>query len=440
MAEDRELPLVTVTVTLRGGKYLEAAGKEGLADLTGYLLTKGGTKDLSAEDLDERLAFLAANLSSSVGADRGTVSLNFLSKDLDEGLKLLRDVLTEPRFQESRLALRKEQLLTDMKTRNDDSADIESRERNILIHGEGFYTSRYSTRASVEAIQRADLVAFHQTWFDPKNMLVAVSGDIARAEAVKRLERLFADWPFKGKAAPPVPRPDHRMPEGLFIVDKDVNQGRVSVLLPGVLRTDPDFFAIQLLNDILGGGGFTSRITNRVRSDEGLAYSAGSSLSGGVWYPGVLSAGFQSKSRTCAYATRVVLEEMGKMRTADVTDEELLTAKRSFIETLPRRFTTKAQTMSLFVDEELTGRSRTDPNYYANFRANLEKVSKADIRKAAERLLQADQASILVVGKKVDLLNPDPKNPVSYPSLAGGKVADVPLRDPMTMKPIVPAK
>ena len=436
IAEDRELPLVTISITLRGGTYLDPSGKEGLADLAGYLLSKSGTKSYTAEELEEKLAFLAANLASFVGDERGVVSLNLLSKDLDEGLKLLREVLTEPRFQESRLVLRKEQLLTEMKTRNDDSSDIERRERSFLTTGEGYVANRYTTKASIDAVRREDLVALHREWFDPRNMIVAASGDFSRADMARKLDALFAAWPYQGKTAPPVPRPDYKMPAGLFVVDKDVNQGRVSVLLPGVLRTDPDFFSIQLMNDILGGGGFTSRITNRVRSDEGLAYSAGSRLSGGTWYPGTVTATFQSKVRTCSYATQIVLEEMGKMKSGEVTDEELLTAKRSFVETLSRRFATKSQTMGLFVDEEFTGRFKADPAYYANFRANVEKVTKADVKRVAERLLATDAATVLAVGKKSDLLNPDPKHPVPFPSLTGGKMTELPLRDPMTMKPL----
>jgi predicted Zn-dependent peptidase len=436
IAEDRELPLVSISITLRGGRYLDPAGKEGLADLTGYLLSKSGTKSFTAEELEERLAFLAANLGSGIWDDRGSITLNLLSKDLDEGLKILREVLTEPRFQESRLVLRKDQLLTEMKTRNDDSSDIESRERAFLTTGEGYSLNRYSTKASMDSIRREDIVAFHREWFDPKNMIVAASGDFSKADMARKLDALFAGWPFQGKAAPPVPKPDYKMPAGLYIVDKDVNQGRVSVLLPGVLRTDPEFFSIQLMNDILGGGGFTSRITNRVRSDEGLAYSAGSRLSGGTWFPGTVAATFQSKVRTCSYATQIVLEEMGKLKLGEVTDEELLTAKRSFVETLSRRFATKGQTMGIFVDEEFTGRFKSDPAYYANFRANVEKVTKADVKRAAERLLATDAATVLVVGKKSDLLNPDPKHPVPFPSLTGGKITEIPLRDPMTMKPL----
>lgn len=443
VAEDRELPLVSISVTLRGGTYLDPSGKEGLADLAGYLLARGGTATKTAEQLEERLAFLAAQLNSSYGIDRGGVSLNLLAKDLDEGLAILREALTAPRFQDDKLKLRKDQLLSDMKSRNDDTADIEQRERGFLAFGEGYYANRYPTKASLDAITRDDLLAFHRKWVDPRNVVVTAAGDfgkgVTREKMIAKLDALFAKWPYKGEAAPPVPKPANAMAPGLYLVDKDVNQGRVSVMLPGLSRDDADYDAALVMNDILGGGGFTSRITNRVRSDEGLAYSAGSGLVGGVWFPGTFRASFQSKVRTCAYATEIVLEEMKKVREADVTDEELQTAKSSFVDTLSRRFATKAQTMGVFADEEFTGRFAKEPEYYRTYAARIEKVTKADVKRVAQRLLATDKVAVLAVGKKADMLDPDPKHPVKFPDLAGGKVVDVPLRDPMTMKPMAPA-
>ena len=443
VAEDRELPLVSISVTLRGGTYLDPAGKEGLADLAGYLLARGGTASKSAEQLEERLAFLAAQLNSMYGSDRGSVSMNLLAKDLDEGLAILREVLTAPRFQDDKLKLRRDQLLVEMKTRNDDTADIEQRERGFLAFGEGYYLNRYPTKASLEAITREDLLAFHRQWVDPRNVIVTAAGDfgkgVTREKMVAKLEALFAKWPFRGSAAPAVPKPGHAMVPGLYLVDKDVNQGRVSVMLPALTRDDADYDAALVMNDVLGGGGFTSRITNRVRSDEGLAYSAGSGLVGGVWYPGTFRASFQSKVRSCAYATQIVLDEMKKIRDAEVTDEELQTAKSSFVDTLSRRFATKAQTMGVFADEELTGRFAKEPEYYRGYAARIEKVTKADVKRVAQRLLATDKVTVLAVGNRADLLNPDPKHPVKFPELTGGKVADVPLRDPLTMKPIAAA-
>ncbi|MDL2717742.1 MAG: pitrilysin family protein, partial [Acidobacteriota bacterium] len=410
LAENHELPLVNIQIILRGGTYLDPAGKEGLASLTGFLLARGGTKSRTAEQLEERLAFLAAQLNperpdgrpSDVRAsgymdDRGVVSLNLLAKDLDEGLAILREVLTEPRFQDDKLKLRKDQLLADMKQRNDNSADIERRERSFLLYGDAYYLNRFETKASLESISRDDLAAFHRKWINPKNMFIAAAGDFKKAEMAAKLDALLANWPFNGEAAPPVPKPSHAMVPGTFLVDKDVNQGRVSIMLPGLLRTDPGFIAAAVMNDILGGGGFTSRITNRVRSDEGLAYSAGSALQAGIWYPGRFGAAFQSKVRTAAYASRIVIEEMTKLRDAEATDEEMETAKRSFIDTLPRRFSTPVQVVAILADEEYTGRYASDPLYYARYQANVERVTKADVKRAAERLLKPEAVTLLVV-------------------------------------------
>jgi len=166
---DRELPLVNIVVYAHTGEYLEPTGKEGLADLTGYLLARGGTKSKTAEALEERLAFLAAQLNSGIGENQGSVGLNLLAKDLDEGLAILREVLTAPRFQDDKIALRKQQVLQAMKERNDESAAIEGRERGFLAFGEDFWANHYSTTASVDSITRADLEQFHRQWFQGRN-------------------------------------------------------------------------------------------------------------------------------------------------------------------------------------------------------------------------------------------------------------------------------
>ena len=433
---DRELPLVTVSVYVRSGAYLQPEGKEGVSDLTGYLLVRGGTQTRKAEDLEERLAFLAANLNTSVGADQGNVSLNLLSKDLDEGLVILREVLTAPRFQEDRFALRKQQMLQDMKQRNDESTAIEGRERGFLAFGDAFFANHYSTETSVNGLTPEDLRAFHKKWFHPANFIVAASGDFDRDAMIKKLETLFADWPFTGKLAPPVPTNTRMSEPGAYLVDKDVNQGRVAMMLPGLLRTDPDYFSAVIMNDILGGGGFTSRIVNRVRSDEGLAYSAGSSLPGGVYYPLTFTAGFQSKSRTVAFAVSIVMEEVAKMTTTPVTDEEITTSKKGFIERFPRAFASKTQVAGTFAQDEYTGRFKQDPDYYKKYRAHLDAVTKDDIQRVAKRLLHPEDFRILVVGQKDEILKGHPDHPVKLTELAKGKLTEVPLRDPMTMKPL----
>ena len=277
---DRELPLVNIAISVHTGDWVEPEGKEGLTDLCGSLLTRAGTETRTAQELEERLAFLAAALSSGIQGAQGTVSLNLLSKDLDEGLAILREVLTAPRFQPDRIDLQKQQMLQAMKQRNDDSSHIEQQESGFLAYGENFWDNRHQTAASVAAITRDDLLAFHKQWFWPSNFVVAVSGDFDRDAMVTKLETLFANWPWAGTPPPPIPTNITMAAAGVYLVDKDVNQGRVAMLLPGIMRDNPDYFPLIIMNDILGGGGFTSRIMNRVRSDEGLAYSADSSFPG----------------------------------------------------------------------------------------------------------------------------------------------------------------
>ncbi len=433
---NRELPLVNISVLVHTGSYLEPDGKEGLADITGYLLARGGTKSMTADALEERLAFLAADLSSGIGDNQGTVSLNLLSKDLDEGLKILREVLTAPRFQDDKIALRKQQMVQAMEQRNDDSSSIEEREAGFLSLGEKFWANRYSTTNSVAGITRADIEEFHKKWFHPGNFVVAVSGDFDRDQMVAKLETLFSDWPSAGAKPPPIPTDTAFATPGVYLVNKDVNQGRVSIMLPGIKRDNPDYISVLVMNDILGGGGFTSRIMNSVRTEEGLAYSAYSVFPGGVYYPSTFSAGFQSKSRSVSYAASIVFREMKKMAAEPVTESELNTSKRGFIDRFPHQFATKAQVAGVFAQDEFTGRYAREPEFWKTFRQRIEAVSQADVQRVAQKYLLPEKAVVLIVGQKSEITMKLPDHPVALEDLSAGKVTDLPLRDPLTMQPM----
>lgn len=433
VAEDRALPLANIALTVRVGSWLDPAGKEGLAGFVGSQMRRGGTKSLTADELDEKLDFLAAQVSTGIGPTSGSAGLNCLTDNLDAALRIFVEMLREPRFQEDRLALAKEQALQEMKKRNDDSTDIEAREWGVLLYGEGFFTNRFTTEASVKSVSRDDLVAFHRQYYHPANMIAAVSGSFSLAEMIRKLEAAFAGWPSPKAMVPPIPSTIAPAAPGVYRVEKDVNQGRVSMGLPTVKRDHPDVYALEVMNEILGGGGFTARITKTVRSDEGLAYSAGSGFAPGVWYPGRFRAAFQSKSRSVPYATSLVMGEIRKMRDGGVTAEELETIKNSLIQTFPSSFASKAQSMAIFASDEYTKR---DPAYWATYRDRIRAVTAADVQRVAREHLVPEKMVVLVVGKQAEIDLGDEKHPVTLAALApGGKVTALPLRDPMTMRP-----
>jgi zinc protease len=433
IAPDTMLPLVNVQVLFRGGRYLEPVGKEGLAELTAMVWRTGGAGSLDAQAMDEELDFLAAQLSTSVGGVSGAVTLNLLAKDVDRGLDLLMDVLRRPRFDQARLAKAKENMVADMKRRNDDSEAIEDREWDRLIYGDDYWINRLATKDSVDGITRADVVEFHKLLANPANFVVAVAGDFDRAAMVAKLDATLGRWQPTGPGVPAVPQPKASAKPGVYLVDKpDVNQGRVSIGHVGAMRPLRDEFALEVANDILGGGGFSAWMTQRVRSDEGLAYSAYSDFGIGDSYPGTFRAYFQSKSSTCARAAQLTIGLIGRIWTAQATDKELSTSKNSFVERFPRIFESKLRTVSRFARDELVGLPH---EYWSTYRQNVGAVTKSDVMDAARAHIHPDRLIILVVGNVDEILKGDPGHPNAKLEKCGPLVR-LPLRDPLTLRPL----
>ncbi len=429
---DRALPLVSVSVTVRTGAYLEPADKPGLAALTGSQMRAGGAGGLAPAAFDDEAAFLAAQLSSGIGDTSGSAGVNSLTKDLDASLDLLFDMLRRPRFDQDRLDLARSQVLQQMERRNDSTQSIEVREWRRLLRGAGHFTTIPSTRASIEAITREDLIAFHREYYHPGNFIFAVSGDVEPADILPRLEARMADWPAREPVSVPVPAPAHELRPGVYVVDKDdVNQGRVVIGHLAAMRDNPDRYALMVMNDILGGGGFTARLLTRIRSDEGLAYSAYSSFGFGTYYPGAFRVSFQSRSETVARAAAIVLEEIERIRSQAVSEAELRTSKASFVETFSRNFSSAASTARLFANDEYTGR---DPSYLVAYRDRIRGVSGDDVLRVAREYLHPDRLVVLVVGDRTTIEAGDPDNPdVTLAGLAAGGIVGIPLPDPFTM-------
>ena len=432
LVEDHDFPLVNISLLARTGQYLDPAGKTGLASLTGSQIRAGGTKAKPPAAFDEELAFLAANVSSGIGDVEGSANLNSLKSNLDQSLALFVEMLREPGFDPERLKLAKNQARQQMERRNDNAGGIEQREFARLLRGSQHFSTAQVTAASLDAITREDMIAFHQKYYYPANFILAVSGDFETKDMLARLEKAFANWPNQPGKPAAVPKPNYAPKPGVYIVDKkDVNQGRVRMGHLGTMITNPDHIALSVMNGVLGGSGFTSRIMSRVRSDEGLAYSAGSAFHHGVYYEGSFLAAFQSKSPTVAQAVAIVREEIDKMRTGRITQEELETEKNQVIESFPNRFSNAGAIAGQFASDYYTD---LPDDYWQTFRDRVRAVTAEEVQRVAQKYLHPDQLVLLVVGNADDILKGNPDQPkYQLTNLGFGDVVRIPLPDPLTM-------
>lgn len=433
---DRSLPLVNLSLNVRTGAWLDPAGKPGVAGLTARLLRVGGTESMSPEAFDEHADFLAAGIGASAGDTGSSVSLNVLTSALDDGLDLLFDMLRNPRFDPERLEIEKGKLLEGLKQRNDDADSIQGREWGWLLYGRDHVGSRQITATELDSIGRDDLVDFHRRTWGPQGLVIAVSGDVEAETILPELERRLAGWTAEAPGDWPPTAPDVEPAPGLYHAEKEIPQGKV-VVGHRTGRIDdwsnPDLAPLRVMNDILGGGGFTSRLVQRVRSDEGLAYGASSSYGLGVWWPGTMSAGFASKNETVALALSIVLEEIERIRREPVSEEELRISKASFIETFPRAFESAAKIAGTFASDEILGRPAS---YWTDYRDRVQAVTAADVLRVATERLRPDDLVMLVVGPWEEIAPGDAGGRAAMDRFAGGEVTHLPARDPLTLEPV----
>lgn len=432
IVEDNELPLVNLSITFRGGGYLETRSTTGLVSMMGALVRSGGTTSISAEELDEKFAYLAASVSVSGGGTTLTASLNSLSSTFDETMELFLDMLQRPGFQDSRLRIEVDDKIESMKQRNDHPSSILRRESSMLLYGDS-YLGREPVEDSINSITKPDLVAIYTKIVNPSNMIVSISGDFNKANMLQKLDAAFCTWIAGDRLAdPPDVRSDYA--PGIYFVDRDVPQGGVRIMLRSIQQNDPDLAAATIMNYILGGGGFSSRITKSVRSDEGLAYGVGSRLSPGIWGDGVWGAGFESKNSTVALATKLVFDEIEKIKAELVSEGDLALAKSSLVEQFPSVFGSKSGMLSVFVNDEL---SHQDPLYWQTYRDKINAVSAEDIKRVANRLLRPEDMLVVVVGNWAEIEGGDKAGRAQMSDIlavVGGQFVELPLRNPLTLE------
>jgi len=432
LAPSHEFPLVNLAITFKGGSSLDPPDLPSLARAMARMIREGGTATRPPAEFDETLDFLATEVGVAADETFTTATMNCLTSTFDESLALFLEMLRSPGFDEGRLETNKARTLETLKRRNDDASSILAREWKRLVYGPGHFESAEPTADSVAALSRERLAEMHRRIVHPGNMIVAVSGDFEPEAMLGTLERAFAGWQ-RGEPVPDPAVPTAVLEPGLYHVPKPIPQGKVMIGGRAIERDDPDAIPFRVMNEILGAGGFTSRLMQQVRSNEGLAYSVRSMLVPRVDYPGDFRAGFESKNATVALATKIVRDEIGRIREEPVSADELETAKQSLIETFPRQFESKPQMLRVFVNDEWTGRPA---DFWQSFRSRVEAVTADDVRRVAREHLDPETMAILVVGDWDGIAPGDLDGRASMAEFFGGAVKHLPLRDPLTLEPL----
>ncbi|HBX67801.1 MAG TPA: hypothetical protein DEG32_17255, partial [Balneolaceae bacterium] len=357
LVEDKELPLINIRVTVKTGGLLVPESKTGLAGMTGTVMREGGSENYPADELNKLLEDNAANISTFIGFGSGGATLNILKEDLEELLPVFVDILQNPAFPEDKIELAKTQTKSGISRRNDSQQQVAGREFQDLIYGENSVYARETEYATVDNITREDMIEFHKNAFVGSNITVGIVGDFNTAEMRQKLREAFGSLPTGSPTNLLYPEVDYNFPTTINLVDKpDVNQSYVTMGHIGGLRENPDYPAIQVMNQILGGG-FSSRLFQEVRTNLGLAYSVGGGYGSNINYPGTFRLTTMTKSETTAEAIDAILKEVERLQNEPITQEELQQTKDQFLNSLVFRYDSKSQILNQRISNEYNGLS-----------------------------------------------------------------------------------
>ena len=403
LLEDHELPVINGTARIRTGNLFDPPDKVGLATLTGMVMRTGGTQSKTGDQLDEELEDIAASIESDIGETSGSVSFSALKQNADQVLGAFHDVLTGPAFRQERFALAKSQLRGGIARRNDDAHGIAQREFANIVYGKDTPYGWQIEYATLDRIERTDLVGFYQRYFFPSNVLLAVWGDFNTAEMQAKIEKLFAGWTVARPPVPPFPTAREQAAPGIHLAVKtDVAQTFFSVgHLGGDLR-DKDYPALEVMADILGGG-FRSRLFQRVRTRMGDAYEIGADWGANYDHPGLFEISGSTKSASTVETLKAIREEVEKIRTVEVGDDELNTAKQTALNSLVFAFDTRAKTLGRLLTYEYFGYPK---DFIQQYQKALAAVTKADVLRVARQRLHPESFTVVAAGNPQEFGQP----------------------------------
>lgn len=394
LLERPSLPFIVVDAKVLGGSLYDPDDRPGTASLTASLLTHG-TASRGAIDLAEALDSVGASLRSSASDDFASVSLTVLKKDVQIGFEILADVLMNPSFAEGEIAREKAQVQAQIKSDLDDPARIADKLFASLVFKNHPYAHPIEgTEESLPKIGREDLAAFYKRYYKPNNIVMAVVGDITEEEAIEIVNARFGRWAFRNVEAPAI-RSVPKAARVVKVVSKDLKQATIRLGHPGIRRSSPDYYAAYVMNHILGGGGFSSRMMTRVRDEKGLAYDIRSGFDAGL-EPGAFSVSVQTKNETAPDAVEMVLEEINRIRKALVSESELADAKSYLIGSFPLRLDTNRKIASILSSVEFYGLGL---DYFETYPRRIDSVSREEVLKMARKHLNPKNYVLVIVGK-----------------------------------------
>lgn len=408
LLRDPEVPLVTVQALVRTGAVLEPADKVDLAELTGRVMRTGGTARHTGPELNRTLESLGAILETGIGRQSGSASLSVLAPDLPLGIELLAQVLRTPVFDPAEVERVRKRRVEEIRRSNDEPDAIAFREFRTAVYGDD-PRGRQSTPEMTAAITRGELVAFHARSFFPERTILGVSGLFDEEELLALLRRHFGDWKPSGEPAPSFPVPQRPPQSGVHLAAKQIPQATIIMGHLAPPKNSADYYAFSVVNDILGGSGFSSRLTSEIRSDRGLAYSVGSFYRGEIDF-GVFGAYCMTKSASALEAARLMRGIIGRLRDEGVSAAELRRAKDAIVNNLI--FSVEgsrevvAQRMSFAYDG-------LPEDFLQRFRDRVEAVTLEDVRAAAGRHLRPEGMSTVVVGDEPAFAGLEELGPVS---------------------------
>ncbi|HVH90746.1 MAG TPA: pitrilysin family protein [Candidatus Acidoferrum sp.] len=394
-SEQKALPMVSIELLIDAGSRHDMPKQEGLANLTARLLTYG-TQRRTALQISDTLDFIGAGLSAGCGEDLATVSMTVLKKDLATGLELLAEVLTLSTFPQEEIDRQKQSIVASIKAREENPGDIAQRRFAAALYPQSPYGRPVEgSEASVKGLEQQSLRTFYERYYRPNRTILSVVGDISHQEIARALNEAFRSWP-KGEPATAPVAPSKIGTAETLRVNKELTQANIIFGHEGVGRENPDYYAIQVMNYILGGGGFSSRTLDSIRNERGLAYSVYSYFSAEKGH-GTFELVMQTKNDTALEAIRIAKAEIRRMREELVTEEELSDAKDYLTGSFPLRFDTNRKVANFLAQVEYFQLGLDYPDRYADF---IKKVTREDVQHVAQKYLKPETLITVIVANQ----------------------------------------